>query len=332
MRDNSFDFQLNSFDFSNDFSFNNYDPFSLNLNENFDSFNNENFIEDKTNLNDIDNTYNFNQLTINKKSIEDGLKVDYNTKNKTQDTTNIAGKNNTQMEHKEDLLQNENKDNRKLLNRKREKKRKNPSDGEKHSKFSSDNTIRKVKHITLDETKDLINEKIRKIYGNIGYGISQKKLLILNQEQKANATINYNKEFIFKKLYEIFSDKISGKYTNYDGDFNKNLINRLMNEEDLNKRQYFRRLFNLTFFDCLLHFRGSQKIKELEGLKSFSEHIKEKEYDKDYIIHLKYYIDNYEKILRTKRSRQTRNNNQNNNKDKDNQKGEVKTIMIDSNC
>ena len=331
MRDNSFDLELNKFDLSNEFSFNNYDPFSLTLNENFDSFNYENFIEDKTNLNNLDNTYNFNQLTINK-PIEDGLKVEYNTKNITQDTTNITGKNNTQMDPKEDLLQNKTKDNGKLLNKKRERKRKNRSDGEKHSKFSSDNIIRKVKHITLDETRDLINEKIRQIYGNIGYGISQKKLLILNQEQKANATINYNKEFIYKKLYEIFSDKITSRYTNYNEDFNKNLINRLMNEEDLSKRQYFRRLFNLTFFDCLLHFRGSQKIKELEGLEPFSEYIKKKDDDKDYKKHLKYYIDNFEKILLTKRPRQQRNNSLNNNKDKYNQDGEVKTIMIDSNC
>ena len=332
MRDNSFDLQLNEFDLSNDFSFNNYEPFSLKLNENFDSFNYENFIEDKTNLNNIDNTYNFNQLTINKIPLEDGLKVEYNSKNKTQDTTNIVGKNNTQMEPKEDLLQNQTKDNDKLLNKKRAKKRKNRSDGEKHSKFSSDNTIRKVKHITLVETRDFINEKIRKIYGNIGYGISQKKLLILNQEQKANATINYNKEFIFKKLYEIFSDKITSRYTNYNEDFNKNLINSLMNEEDLSKRQYFRRLFNLTFFDCLLHFRGSQKIKELEGLEPFSEYIKKKDDDKDYKKHLKFYIDNFEKILVKKRPRQPRNNSLNNNKDKDNQDGEVKTIMINSNC
>ena len=124
MRDNSFDLQLNRFDFSNEFSFNNYDPFSLNLNENFDSFNYENLIEDKTNLNNIDNTYNFNKSTINKTPIDYGLKVEYNTKNITQDTTNIAGKNNTQMDSKEDLLQNETKDNGKLLNKKREKKEK----------------------------------------------------------------------------------------------------------------------------------------------------------------------------------------------------------------
>ena len=138
-----------------------------------------------------------------------------------------------------------------------------------------------------------------------------------------------------KKLYEIFSDIISTRYTSYPGDFNKDLIKSLMNEKDLNKREYFQKLFNLSFFDCLSHFRGSKNIKELTGLRTFSEYINEyineKEEDEDYKRQLDYSINNFETILQKKRSRKRRNNYQNK-CDQEYQEEEVKTIIIDRIC
>jgi hypothetical protein len=243
----------------------------------------------------------------------------------------LKEKKSTQNEDNKNLLESKAKNNDKLLNKKRKNKSKNSSNGEKHSKFSSDNTLRKIKHITLENVRNLINEKIKEIYNNsIGMGISLKKLLTLNQSQKVDATIDFNKQFMDKKLYEIFSDKISSRYTSYPGDFNKDLIKSLMSEKDLNKREYFQKLFNLSFFDCLSHFRGSKHIKELTGLKSFSEY-NEKEKDEDYKNQLEYIINNFEEILKNKRSRKRRKNGQNKD-DQEYQEEEVKTIMIDRIC
>jgi hypothetical protein len=336
MSDNSFEFNLyyinNSNNISNESLFNKYEPLSFNLDENIELFNNGNIFEERTTLYNFENNYNYNQNIVNESPIKESLKIENNSNFKTQETTLIEGKKSTQNEANKNLLESKAKDNDKLLNKKRKNKSKNSSNGEKHSKFSSDNTLRKIKHITLENVKNLINEKIKEIYNNnIGLGISKKKLLTLNQSQKVDATIDFNKQFIDKKLYEIFSDKISTRYTSYPGDFNKNLIKNLMNEKDLNKREYFQKLFNLSFLDCLSHFRGSKNIKELTGLKSFSEYINEEENDEYYKNQLEYYINDFENILQKKRSRKRRENGQNKG-DQESQEELVKSIMIDRIC
>ena len=340
MKYNSFDFNLyfinNPNNISNDNLFNIDEPSSFNFDENIELFNNGNIFEEKTTLNNFENNYNYNQNIVNKAPIKNSLKIENNTNFKTKETTLIEAKNSTQNEANKNLLESKAKDNNKLLNKKRKNKSKNHSNGEKHSKFSSDNILRKIKHITLENLRNLINEKIKEIYNNnIGMGISQKKLLTLNQSQKVDATIDFNKQFMDKKLYEIFSDIISTRYTSYPGDFNKDLIKSLMNEKDLNKREYFQKLFNLSFFDCLSHFRGSKNIKELTGLRTFSEYINEyineKEEDEDYKRQLDYSINNFETILQKKRSRKRRNNYQNK-CDQEYQEEEVKTIIIDRIC
>ena len=336
MSDNSFEFNLyyinNSNNISNESLFNKYEPLSFNLDENIELFNNGNIFEERTTLYNFENNYNYNQNIVNEAPIKESLKIENNSNFKTQETTLIEGKKSTQNEDNKNLLESKAKNNDKLLNKKRKNKSKNSSNGEKHSKFSSDNTLRKIKHITLENVRNLINEKIKEIYNNnIGLGISKKKLLTLNQSQKVDATIDFNKQFIDKKLYEIFSDKISTRYTSYPGDFNKNLIKNLMNEKDLNKREYFQKLFNLSFLDCLSHFRGSKNIKELTGLKSFSEYINEEENDEYYKNQLEYYINDFENILQKKRSRKRRENGQNKG-DQESQEELVKSIMIDRIC
>ena len=319
MSDNSFEFNLyyinNSNNISNESLFNKDEPLSFNLDENIELFNNGNIFEERTTLYNFENNYNYNQNIVNEAPIKESLKIENNSNFKTQETTLIEGKKSTQNEDNKNLLESKAKNNDKLLNKKRKNKSKNSSNGEKHSKFSSDNTLRKIKHITLENVRNLINEKIKEIYNNnIGLGISKKKLLTLNQSQKVDATIDFNKQFMDKKLYEIFSDIISTRYTSYPGDFNKDLIKSLMNEKDLNKREYFQKLFNLSLLDCLSHFRGSKNIKELTGLKSFSE-----------------YINDFENILQKKRSRKRRENGQNKG-DQESQEELVKSIMIDRIC
>ena len=65
-------------------------------------------------------------------------------------------------------------------------------------------------------------------------------------------------------------------------------------------------LFSKTFLDCLKHFRGSQKIEELEGLKKFNKIKSKYEGDMEYLKSLEYYIMNYERITNNKRARNPR--------------------------
>jgi len=181
------------------------------------------------------------------------------------------------------------------------KKRGRPGTTGEHNKFSDDNLRRKVKHILIDQLLSFINSQIYKIYkGQIGNGVFVKKLLTLNQRQKTDSTIQFNKEFLTKNLGEIFSDDISSKFTIFPLDHNRNTIINFLNEEDEEKRQYFTKLFSLTFLDCLEHFRGSKIINELKGLKGI-ESIKLD--DEEYLKQLKYYFNNYEQIIYKKRTR-----------------------------
>jgi len=170
-----------------------------------------------------------------------------------------------------------------------------------HNKYSDDNLRRKCKHLVLQNLMKFINDKIKEIYGHIGYGMKIKKLLIINQEQISNATIKFNKNFLSKKLSEIFSVNISTRYTNFDKEHNKILISELINDKDEIKRNYFKMLFNLTFVDCLRHFNGSKNIQILNDMILFSQLDIEDEKDEDYSKLLSFYINNYEKIMERKR-------------------------------
>ena len=177
-----------------------------------------------------------------------------------------------------------------------------------HTKYSDDNMITKCKNIILEELLEFLNKKIRDIYKNkIGYGIFKKKLLKICNSQKVDATVDFNKKFLDKNLGEIFSDSISESYTNYNLDHNKNLIERLLNEKDENKKIFFKNLFNKTFRDCLQHFREEKHFNELEGLKCFSdtknEIMKKNNNDEEYIDYLEKYFQNYEEILNRKKAR-----------------------------
>ena len=154
-----------------------------------------------------------------------------------------------------------------------------------------------------------INEKIKSLYGgNIGSGIFKKELRTLNQQQKNDGTIEFNQNFLYKKIKDIFSDNVSGRYTNYPLDNNKRLIEKLLNEKDEFKKKFFTDLFDLTFLDCLKHYTGEKFINELRGFDNLEDEIgkirkKYKEDGNDYVEALKYYLKNYESILNHKKPR-----------------------------
>ena len=182
-------------------------------------------------------------------------------------------------------------------------KKNRKSVSKRHDKFSDDIVRRKVKHLVLKNLLNFINDKISKKYqSKISNGVFIKKLFTINQKQKTNTLIEFNREFLYKSICEIFSENISTKCTNYHKSHNKNLIENLLNDdEDINRKKYFNNLFNLTFLDCLKHFRGSEEIKELIGLKTFDCIKTDYEDDVDYLKTLHYQFMNFENIINKKR-------------------------------
>lgn len=99
----------------------------------------------------------------------------------------------------------------------------------------------------------------------------KKKILDINKQQVAITNIDYNQKFIKKTIGTILSDTISTRFTNYRPKHNEELIKRLKEDENKNIREYFEKLFNLTFLDCVDHFIGNEKLEILEGMTLFEE-------------------------------------------------------------
>ena len=128
----------------------------------------------------------------------------------------------------------------------------------------------KIKHLLFDSMLEFDNNIISKTYNNnIGNYINKKKLLKIKYDQTRNNKASFNKELLKKTQKEIFSEDITSRFTCFPADFNKQLIERLLNEEDEEKRKIFNNLFNKTFLECIQQINGTKKIKGLEGLEEF---------------------------------------------------------------
>ena len=174
------------------------------------------------------------------------------------------------------------------------------------NKFSNDNIIRKCKNLVLTYSLEFLNYQLRKIYSqNIGNGIHIKQLLYINQEQKNNNSINYMRNFLTKSLKEIFSVKISSKYTSFLTNHNEIVIKRALNDKDENKREKFNKLFNLTFIDCLKKFIGN-KNDEFDGFPLFDEIKLDLDEDSKNLEKLKESLINYENIIKSIKPRKKR--------------------------
>ena len=192
---------------------------------------------------------------------------------------------------------------KKLLGR----KRKDSLTEGKHNKFSHDNMNRKIKCLILHFVYLFINCKISELYKNEpGYIKEKYELKKIEQSQVVNSNIRFNQNFLNETLEHIFSVNISHRYKKYDLEHNKNLINRLLNDKNIKRRQIFHNLFTKTFLECLEHFRGTKNIHELEGIKTFDKIKGKYEDDPDYLASLEYKLKIYEDIVRNQKWRNKR--------------------------
>ena len=173
-----------------------------------------------------------------------------------------------------------------------------------HDKYSSDNLIRKIKGIIINILFSFINLTIHEKYKNEpDYNIDKDKLMKIKQDQTVNSNIGFNQNFLKETLEKIFSVDISGKYKKYNSEHNRNLIIKLLNDNNMERRQIFHNLFTKTFLECLEHFCGIKNINELEGIETFDKYKEKSREDDDYLASLEYTLKNYETIIRNKRGR-----------------------------
>ena len=304
---------------------NKFDSFNTSSNESFHSdredshlqcFENET-ISNKIYTEDLEQKDNDNELSDNEiyfipKNNDDNFqkqKIESEEKkpNKTQEATIKLKSAQNKME-KKTIFKTE-----KIISRNKRNKIQEAKNKSIHTKYANDNMIRKIKRIIINHMMEFINKKIEEKYKNIGNGIRIKKLLKMEKEQVINSETNYNIGFLNKKLKDIFSENITKRYSIYPLEKNKILVEKLINEQDLEKKEYFNALFNLTFIDCVEHFINKKYIPILHDLELFEEIIKVPEKaklisknineDADYIESVKYYLENYENILRKIKAR-----------------------------
>lgn len=197
---------------------------------------------------------------------------------------------------------------KKFLQKKRGRKSKSEKNNEEngeHNKYSNDNMQRKIKHLIIKNTQDLINYNIAE------KDFSSPKLLTLNQEQIFNSKVEFNKAFLQKTLKDIFSENISNRY-HKPSDYNKTLIDNLINSGKEENKIFFKKLFDVKFIECLEHFRKSKEIDVLKGLTLFDDLInykKDKNFeDKAYVKGIRQLLMNYETIINQKKERNRKKN------------------------
>ena len=219
-------------------------------------------------------------------------KIDYNLNLENSDTgfSNLKKEENINNTKVSD----NNKPKNDLLGKKKQKKI--------HTKYDFDNIFKKIKSTLLIYLLNFINMIIKKIYnGNIGHDIFLRQLLRIDNKEFSSID---NKEILNKTLKEIFSEKsLSKKYSKYNENHNKYLIEQLLNEEDEEKRVFFNKLFDLTFIKCLKHFSGSEIIEELNGLDSLDKFLNKFEDDIEYQENVKFYVSQIEEIMERKRKK-----------------------------
>lgn len=245
--------------------------------------------------NNVSNEDNFNY----KKT----LKLNNNNK---ENTTKFSSNENKEILREKEIKSNEKKEGNDSLNKKNKlgRKRKSSNDNQeegKHTKYSKDNIIRKIKNKIISILSEFINKRIADEYKNKkGKGIFEKKLLKMNQQQIIDQ--KNNKQFLNKTLQDIFSNDVTNKCHNYNPKHNKLLVEGLINEKETKKQTIFKKIFSLTFLDCLKHFREKIIIDELNGMKSLDSICQDLEDDQDYVKLFRYYVLNFENIIMGKKN------------------------------
>ena len=158
------------------------------------------------------------------------------------------------------------------------------------------NTIgKKVRIIALKAILYFINEKIKFYFTNIKKGILELQFREISKQNLSKSRAGYDKEFLGLKLKEILSWDISSKFTNILKDYNRKLLDKLLNTEKCGK--YFSELFELTFSQCLEHIQEKKNYDLLNGLMNCRKMF-ETFCDKEEINDENYYL-NFETILMT---------------------------------
>jgi len=122
-----------------------------------------------------------------------------------------------------------------------------------------DSLRKKLKRLVLKYSLEFINSNIKKKKYTI-------KKIERNQVKKTK--VDFEQIFMYKTLGDIFSSKVSSKYTSIidHENYNKIRINYLKSKDEK-----LRNIFKVEFIECLNHFIGKEIKEELVGMKTIED-------------------------------------------------------------
>ena len=198
----------------------------------------------------------------------------------------------------------------KIIQKKRGRTPSNPKNTKTHDKMKPDNIIKKLKGKIFEYAILFLNKILNRTNDN-------DKLLNLNYKKYINR-LNREEDlkYINMKLKDLFSNKISKKYSTKPVDFNKKLIKKILNK---NSDETIKFAFNITLRDWLDLFTLKKRVEELlkesdknidcEKIKksiypvdAFINEIKHKN-GKEYLTPFIFLLYNYERWFYIKRGR-----------------------------
>lgn len=166
------------------------------------------------------------------------------------------------------------------------RKRKNTLEKGYHKKDAYDNMIKKIKPYVIEGFREWVNFSLPE----------KKKILKIRRQVTTNCKKLFNRILLDKSLKDIFSQKISLRFTIKNENYNKELIDEIYSE---NYRKIYEEAItklNLKFREVFSIFVNGELTDELKE-KLFTEsnnkinNIKEKEYIKGFMKTFKYKCD-----------------------------------------
>ena len=189
---------------------------------------------------------------------------------------------------------------------------------ENHTKFAFDNVVRKIKSKLFGALLIILNKSLEKDQNpNLKQDSKEKKGEVktecfLKPDQKIiiQTNVEENKKLLDSKLRDIFSQKVSTKAKNYSKqyqlDYNKNFIEKIKNDETRKKTND---ILDMTFLQCMEHFRGSKRYEALNGLeKEYENVIKEMRDEEEYMESFVEQLNKFEIMYSQKKARKSKKN------------------------
>ena len=161
----------------------------------------------------------------------------------------------------------------------------------KHSKFTQDNIIKKIKASFIEKSMNYINREYELYMNKHQYKKIKKLIQRISPAKSREITIKKNLLWFQSKLKDVFSSKLSTKCILYEPDYNKNTIDELYKN---NMAKNVIDILNKSVKE--MYYIYSQDI-EIDGFKTLKDDLinlreKMKNYNEE---NIEEYLENYKK-------------------------------------